>query len=174
MDSRLFLLIFRCDWYFSLIMGAAIELLLADWSIIMPKVVETQSMLLQLILVFVIFLGFVKNGNAGITSAFIRSEWPSIDIPLDNEVFAVPKGYNAPQQVSNWNILCLKDLWRDYIWAYGSTWLSCLFCPTLMLMELSCNYVKMERKRNDVSVHVHILIVFLTPSIWTPFTQQVD
>ena len=157
MDSRLFLLIFRCDWYFSLIMGAAIELLLADWSIIMPKVVETQSMLLQLILVFVIFLGFVKNGNAGITSAFIRSEWPSIDIPLDNEVFAVPKGYNAPQQVSNWNILCLKDLWRDYIWAYGSTWLSCLFCPTLMLIELSCNYVKIERERNDVLVHVHIL-----------------
>ncbi|XP_068636632.1 phosphoenolpyruvate phosphatase-like isoform X2 [Aristolochia californica] len=38
--------------------------------------------------------------NAGITSSFIRSEWPSVDIPLDNEVFAVPKGYNAPQQVS--------------------------------------------------------------------------
>jgi hypothetical protein len=49
--------------------------------------------------------------NAGITSAFIWSEWPSIDIPLDNEVFAVLKGHNTPQQVSNWNILCLKDLW---------------------------------------------------------------
>ncbi|KAJ6993480.1 hypothetical protein NC653_016574 [Populus alba x Populus x berolinensis] len=34
-------------------------------------------------------------------SAFIRSEWPSIDIPLDNEVFAIPKDHNAPQQVSN-------------------------------------------------------------------------
>ncbi|KAJ6408109.1 hypothetical protein OIU84_011420 [Salix udensis] len=65
----------------------------------MPKVVETQSKLHQLILVFVIFSGFVKNGNAGKTSSFIRSEWPSIDIPLDNEVFAVPKGHNAPQQV---------------------------------------------------------------------------
>ncbi|KAJ6867366.1 hypothetical protein NC652_038551 [Populus alba x Populus x berolinensis] len=32
-------------------------------------------------------------------SAFIRSEWPSIDIPLDNEVFAVPKDHNAPQQI---------------------------------------------------------------------------
>ncbi|KAG6737065.1 hypothetical protein POTOM_059950 [Populus tomentosa] len=74
-------------------------------------VVETQSMLLQLILVFVIFSGFLENGNAGIMSAFIRSEWPSIDIPLDNEVFAVPKDHNAPQQVSNWNILCLKDMW---------------------------------------------------------------
>ena len=67
----------------------------------MPKVVEIQSMVLQLILLFVIFSGFVKNGNAGITSAFIRSEWPSIDIPLDNEVFAVPEGHNAPQQVRN-------------------------------------------------------------------------
>lgn len=41
----------------------------------------------------------VGKGNAGITSTFIRSEYPSTDIPLDNEVFAVPKGYNAPQQV---------------------------------------------------------------------------
>ncbi|KAJ6904261.1 hypothetical protein NC651_021406 [Populus alba x Populus x berolinensis] len=29
--------------------------------------------------------------------------------------------------------------------------------PNLMLMELSCNYMKMERERNDVLVHVHIL-----------------
>ncbi|KAL4574417.1 hypothetical protein LXL04_021248 [Taraxacum kok-saghyz] len=35
----------------------------------------------------------------GITSTFIRSEWPSVDIPLDNEVFVKPKGYNAPEQV---------------------------------------------------------------------------
>jgi hypothetical protein len=62
----------------------------------MLKVVETQSMLLQLILVFVIFSSFLENGNAGITSAFIWFEWPSIDIPLDNEGFAVPKGNNAP------------------------------------------------------------------------------
>ncbi|KAJ6363274.1 hypothetical protein OIU78_003449 [Salix suchowensis] len=83
----------------SLELKKAIELLLADRSKIMPKVVETQSKLHQLILVFIIFSGFVKNGNAGKTSSFIRSEWPSIDIPLDNEVFAVPKGHNAPQQV---------------------------------------------------------------------------
>ena len=35
----------------------------------MPKVIETQSMLLQLILVFVIFSGFLENGSVGITSA---------------------------------------------------------------------------------------------------------
>lgn len=45
----------------------------------------------------------VKCGSAGITSTFIRSEWPSIDIPLDNEAFAVPEGHNAPQQVRNFH-----------------------------------------------------------------------
>jgi hypothetical protein len=157
MDSRLFLLIFRCDWLFSLTMGCNYWIVIGWLINNHAKVVETQSMLLQLILVFVIFLGFLENGNAGITSAFMQSEWPSIDIPLDNEVFAVPKGHNASQQVSSWNILCLKDMWWDCIWAYGSAWLSCLFCPTLMLIELSCNYVKIERERNDVLVHVHIL-----------------
>ncbi|KAK3211874.1 hypothetical protein Dsin_016580 [Dipteronia sinensis] len=38
-------------------------------------------------------------GSARITSSFVRSEWPSVDIPLDHQVFAVPKGHNAPQQV---------------------------------------------------------------------------
>ncbi|KAF2318110.1 hypothetical protein GH714_041456 [Hevea brasiliensis] len=57
------------------------------------------SMLLLLVLTFFVFSAFVNNGNAGITSSFIRSEWPATDIPLDNEVFAVPNGYNAPQQV---------------------------------------------------------------------------
>lgn len=55
--------------------------------------------LLHLVLTSIFFFSFLDNGNAGITSTFIRSEWPSVDIPLDNEVFAVPKGHNAPQQV---------------------------------------------------------------------------
>ncbi|PIA42298.1 hypothetical protein AQUCO_02000032v1 [Aquilegia coerulea] len=46
-----------------------------------------------------VLLSSVSYGSAGITSSFVRSEWPSIDIPLDNEVFAIPKGYNAPEQV---------------------------------------------------------------------------
>lgn len=56
--------------------------------------------LLHLQLVSFVFLRFVYSGSAGVTSRFLRSEWPSTDIPLDNEAFAVPKGYNAPQQVS--------------------------------------------------------------------------
>ncbi|GFP83595.1 bifunctional purple acid phosphatase 26 [Phtheirospermum japonicum] len=56
-------------------------------------------MLVQLLLLSSVLLTFVSSGNAGATSAFVRNEWPSVDIPLDNEIFAVPKGYNAPQQV---------------------------------------------------------------------------
>lgn len=66
----------------------------------MPEFARPQSLLLQLALTSFVFLSFVNTGNAGITSTFIRSEWPSVDIPLDNEAFVVPKGYNAPQQVS--------------------------------------------------------------------------
>ncbi|KAB1208964.1 Bifunctional purple acid phosphatase 26 [Morella rubra] len=65
----------------------------------MPEVFKTQALLLQLAFTSLVFLTSLNIGNAGITSTFIRSEWPSVDIPSDNEAFAVPKGYNAPQQV---------------------------------------------------------------------------
>ncbi|XP_077237977.1 purple acid phosphatase 26 isoform X2 [Tasmannia lanceolata] len=55
--------------------------------------------LFQLALISFILLSSVDNSSSGITSSFIRSQWPSVDIPLDNQVFAVPKGYNAPEQV---------------------------------------------------------------------------
>lgn len=57
-------------------------------------------MLVELLLLTSVLLSSISSGSAGVTSAFIRNEWPAVDIPLDNEVFAVPKGYNAPQQVS--------------------------------------------------------------------------
>lgn len=65
-----------------------------DWGVGM------QAWLFNFVLATFLFLSAIKDGNAGITSSFVRSEWPSVDIPLDNEVFAVPKGQNAPQQVS--------------------------------------------------------------------------
>ncbi|XP_050212903.1 bifunctional purple acid phosphatase 26-like [Mercurialis annua] len=55
--------------------------------------------MMKLICALLVLLGSLKIGNGGITSSFIRSQWPSIDIPLDNQVFDVPTGYNAPQQV---------------------------------------------------------------------------
>lgn len=62
---------------------------------------KMQCLFLQLAFALCIFISCLSFGNAGITSTFIRSEWPSIDMPLDNEVFAIPKGHNAPQQVSS-------------------------------------------------------------------------
>ncbi|KAF6148293.1 hypothetical protein GIB67_012068 [Kingdonia uniflora] len=37
--------------------------------------------------------------NGGITSSFVRKIEPSIDMPFDSDVFRVPPGYNAPQQI---------------------------------------------------------------------------
>lgn len=70
-----------------------------------------QSLLFQLILTSFVFLNSVNNVNAGITSAFIRKEWPSVDIPLDNEVFNVPTGHNAPQQVRFFFLLSLDKVY---------------------------------------------------------------
>ncbi|XP_019703961.1 phosphoenolpyruvate phosphatase isoform X1 [Elaeis guineensis] len=64
---------------------------------ILAKSMELQSLLF--ISLSLILLCSVDHVICGRTSTFIRSEWPSTDIPLDNEVFAIPKGYNAPQQV---------------------------------------------------------------------------
>jgi len=61
-------------------------------------------MLLNFVLASFVFLVSIRDGSARITSSFIRSEWPAVDLPLDHEAFAVPKGYNAPQQVSDTRI----------------------------------------------------------------------
>ena len=69
------------------------------WRIVVNKL-GNSVMLLHLLILSSALLCCVEHGNASVTSSFIRSEFPSVDIPLDNEVFAVPKGHNAPQQVS--------------------------------------------------------------------------
>ncbi|TVU08288.1 hypothetical protein EJB05_41688, partial [Eragrostis curvula] len=46
--------------------------------------------------VFLCLIGAVYSGH---TSSYVRKEFPSTDIPLESEWFAIPKGYNAPQQV---------------------------------------------------------------------------
>lgn len=47
----------------------------------------------------IVFLSCGSSASSGKTSSFVRSQWPSEDIPLDNQVFEVPKARNAPQQV---------------------------------------------------------------------------
>lgn len=66
----------------------------------MMRMERVLSWTCQLLFVSLVFLSYAHKGDAGLTSTFVRSEWPATDIPLDNEVFAVPKGHNAPQQVS--------------------------------------------------------------------------
>lgn len=57
------------------------------------------SMIPEFLLISCVLFFFLNNVYAGVTSTFIRSEWPSVDIPLDNEVFVKPNGHNAPEQV---------------------------------------------------------------------------
>lgn len=49
-------------------------------------------------------LGLLLNApevcNGGKTSTFVRKVEKTVDMPLDSDVFAVPPGYNAPQQVT--------------------------------------------------------------------------
>lgn len=44
--------------------------------------------------------------NGGITSSYVRNKDLVRDMPLDSDVFRVPPGYNAPQQVRfQWHAL---------------------------------------------------------------------
>lgn len=43
--------------------------------------------------------GLAVRCNGGVTSAYRRILAASVDMPLDADVFQVPAGYNAPQQV---------------------------------------------------------------------------
>ncbi|KAJ8763371.1 hypothetical protein K2173_002254 [Erythroxylum novogranatense] len=55
------------------------------------------------LLSFVVVLGFVLKVavlcNGGTTGSYIRKVGKTVDMPLDSDVFRVPAGYNAPQQV---------------------------------------------------------------------------
>lgn len=65
---------------------------------------------LRLLLILPLILDcFVQIALGGETSSFVRSQWPSTDIPLDNEAFVVPDGYNAPQQVPT---ICATYFWN--------------------------------------------------------------
>lgn len=50
-------------------------------------------------LILGLLVSVLEKCNGGKTSAFVRKDEKAIDMPLDSDVFKVPKGYNAPQQV---------------------------------------------------------------------------
>lgn len=53
--------------------------------------------------VYLLIVGLIlRSCNGGISSRYgRRSNDISADMPLDSDVFAIPSGYNTPQQVSN-------------------------------------------------------------------------
>ena len=48
---------------------------------------------------FVVLLSHSSDIDARLTSTYVQPRWASTDMPIDNPAFAIPKGYNAPQQV---------------------------------------------------------------------------
>lgn len=69
-----------------------------DWKMVVGVVSWDYSVLVPLFLVFFI-LSDLELCNGGITSSYVRNDDLSLDMPLDSDVFRVPPGYNAPQQV---------------------------------------------------------------------------
>lgn len=59
-----------------------------------------SSSFVVLIAVLALVLNGVEVCYGGKTSQFLRKVEKTVDMPLDSDVFAVPPGYNAPQQVS--------------------------------------------------------------------------
>ncbi|XP_042500943.1 purple acid phosphatase 2-like [Macadamia integrifolia] len=65
----------------------------------MMKMGDLKSSAIFCVVVLALFLNSAVLCNGGVTSSFVRSAEKSIDMPLDSDVFRVPSGYNAPQQV---------------------------------------------------------------------------
>ncbi|PKA62443.1 Phosphoenolpyruvate phosphatase [Apostasia shenzhenica] len=65
----------------------------------MFTIYRIQSSIFHLLVRSLVLTCLVEIASSGFTSTFIRSQCPSTDIPLDSVEFAIPKGYNAPQQV---------------------------------------------------------------------------
>lgn len=51
------------------------------------------------LLVVLFILSALEVCIGGITSSYVRNDDLSLDMPIDSDVFRVPPGYNAPQQV---------------------------------------------------------------------------
>jgi hypothetical protein len=61
---------------------------------------ETERRWDSHLFVVCLILSSAEIVNGGITSSYVRDADFSLDMPLDSDVFRVPPGYNAPQQVS--------------------------------------------------------------------------
>lgn len=66
---------------------------------VMSGIMEQLSSAATLVITLSFVLNIAVLCNGGITSSFVRKVEKTIDMPLDSDVFRVPLGYNAPQQV---------------------------------------------------------------------------
>lgn len=67
--------------------------------------------------------------NGGMTSSFVRKVEKTIDMPFLSDVFSVPPGYNAPQQVFLFIFLHLFILFLlncDFLFVYVLAFLKSL------------------------------------------------
>lgn len=64
-----------------------------------PVVMALMKLIVFGVLGLLVFLDVPSFCNGGSTSSFIRKDEKAVDMPLDSDVFRVPPGYNAPQQV---------------------------------------------------------------------------
>ena len=60
------------------------------------------------LIAIILVLNMVVVCHGGKTSAFVRKVEKTVDMPLNSDVFQVPPGYNAPQQVLISNFLFHK------------------------------------------------------------------
>lgn len=58
-----------------------------------------SSFCVRVVLVFFFVLNVAVLIKCGQTSSFVRKVEKTVDMPLDSDVFQIPPGYNAPQQV---------------------------------------------------------------------------
>nr|AFK42558.1 unknown [Lotus japonicus] len=66
----------------------------------MMRVFEKMGRTLHLGFLLALSLVLILNvAHGGKTSTFVRKVEKTVDMPFDSDVFAVPPGYNAPQQV---------------------------------------------------------------------------
>lgn len=73
---------------------------MANWILDWKTEMALMGNFSGLVLVVVcLILSVSEICNCGITSSYVRNDDLSLDMPLDSDVFRVPPGYNAPQQV---------------------------------------------------------------------------
>lgn len=95
-----------------------------------------------------ILVGIVGRADGGISSAYVRKAEKTIDMPLDSDVFRVPPGYNAPQQVNSYL----------FFWPKLSLFLCCISYLRFVLLFLVNLFPNFSLYTIDLLAQVAVLI----------------